>query len=159
MTTHSHDDLARDVLTRGLAAIGLLGIALIHLLDAIPTFPQLPYKGGLYVGLIVSAIALAGWLVHGASRRAWSAAAGLVAAAMLAFTYSRTVGLPGAADDVGNWSEPLGVAALFVEVAVLSVSAYALAAVMPAIDRAPRTAARRGDLVVHTQVLGTGRQR
>lgn len=143
MTTKNIDDLARDVLTRGLAAVGLLGMALIHVLDAIPTFPHLPYKGWLYVGLIVSAVAVAGWLVRGASRRVWSAAAGLAAAAILAFIYSRTVGLPGAADDVGNWSEPIGVAALFVESTVLAVAGFALFAVMPALDRGPPSPAAR----------------
>src|SRR5258708_27974998 len=156
MNAHSFDVLARDVLTRGLAAVGLLGVALIHILDAIPTFPQLPYKGWLYTALIVSAVVLAGWLVRGASRGAWSAAAGLVAVAILVFAYSRTVGLPGAADDVGNWSEPLGVAALFTEAAVLAISGYALAAVRPAVERvaerapatrAPATRAPRRDMI------------
>jgi hypothetical protein len=135
MNMQSFNELARDVLTRGLAVVGLLGVALIHILDAIPTFPELPYKGWLYTALIVSAVALAGWLVCRPSRAAWSAVAGLVTGAILVFAYSRTVGLPGAADDVGNWSEPIGVAALFTETAVLAVAAYALAAVRPAVER------------------------
>jgi hypothetical protein len=32
---------------------------------------------------------------------------------------TRTVGLPGATDDIGNWLEPLGLASLFVEGAVI----------------------------------------
>lgn len=141
MNTQRTDEAARDVLTRGLAVIGLLGIALIHLLDAIPTFSELPYKGWLYVGLIVSSLAVAGMLVRGPSRRAWMAAAGLVTAVILGFVYSRTVGLPSAAGDIGNWAEPLGVAALFVEGCVLAVASYALGAVVPA-----RTGARVGRL-------------
>lgn len=135
MTNEHFDAVAGDVLTRGLAVIGLLGIALIHLLDAIPTFAELPYKGWLYVGLIVSSIGLAAMLVRGPSRGVWTATAGLVAAAMLGYVYSRTVGLPQAPDDVGNWSEPLGVAALFVEGSVLAVAGYALAGFAP--RRAP----------------------
>jgi hypothetical protein len=136
------DAVARDVLTRGLAAIGLLGVALIHVLDAIPTFSQLPYKAWLYTGLIVSAVLVAGWLVRGSSRRAWTAASGLAAGAILAFLYSRTAGLPGASDDIGNWAEPLGVAALFTEGAVLAVAAYALS-----IRGAARPAGHRGRLL------------
>jgi hypothetical protein len=132
MNAHTLDTVARDVLTRGLAAVGLLGIALIHVLDAIPTFSELPYKGWLYLALIVSAIAAAGMLVRGGSRGVWAAVAGLVTGAALMFVYSRTVGLPGGADDVGNWSEPLGVATLFLEGAVLAIAGYALAAVAPA---------------------------
>ncbi|HWH12055.1 MAG TPA: hypothetical protein VG165_13075 [Solirubrobacteraceae bacterium] len=126
MNTRTPEALARDILTRGLAVVGLLGIALIHLLDAIPTFSELPYKGWLYVALIVGSLAAASLLVRRASRAVWAGAAALAAGAALAFVYSRTVGLPGAADDVGNWAEPLGVAALFVEAAVLAVSSYAL---------------------------------
>jgi hypothetical protein len=132
MNPHTVDAVARDVLTRGLAVVGLLGVALIHVLDAIPTFSELPYKGWLYTVLIVGALGAAALLVARPSRRAWAATAGLVAGAMLGFVYSRTVGLPSAPDDIGNWAEPLGVAALFVEAAVLAVAGYALTAVAPA---------------------------
>lgn len=137
MNPHSADVFVRDILTRTLAVVGLLGIALIHILDAIPTFSELPYKGWLYVALIVSALAVAAMLVRGSSRRAWLAAAGLVTGAILGFVYSRTVGLPQAPDDIGNWSEPLGVAAIFVEGCVLAVAGYALGAVVPARTRTP----------------------
>jgi hypothetical protein len=143
-TQHSLDAIARDVLTRGLAAIGLLGIALVHILDAIPTFKELPYEGWLYVGLIAASVILAGALVSGASRRVWSAVAGLAGAAILAYVYSRTVGLPRAGDDIGNWSEPLGVASLFVEGAVVVVAGYALSAGVPV-----RRAVERAGLSAH----------
>jgi hypothetical protein len=145
MTPQTVDAVARDVLTRGLAAVGLLGIALIHILDAIPTFTELPYKGWLYLALIVSAITAAGLLVRGGSQRVWLTVAGLVGGAALSFVYSRTVGLPGGAGDVGNWAEPFGVATLFLEGAVLVVAVYALAAVVPA--RAAATRRERGRLL------------
>jgi hypothetical protein len=141
MPAPSPELAARDVLARGLAIVGLLGVALIHVLDAIPTFSELPYKARLYVALIVGAVAVAGMLVRSSSRQAWIAAAGLSAGGLLAFVYSRTVGLPHAADDIGNWAEPLGVAAMFVEGCVLAVAGYALGAVVPA-----RAAARIGRL-------------
>jgi hypothetical protein len=124
----------------------LLGVALIHILDAIPTFSELPYKGWMYTALTVSAIAVAGMLVGLPSRLAWRACGGLVLGAILAFVYSRTIGLPGAADDIGNWAEPLGVAALFAESAVLAVAGYALTAATPvraAGERSPRSAQPR----------------
>jgi len=144
MNPHSADDLVRDLLTRALAVVGLLGIALIHVLDAIPTFSELPYKGWLYVALIISALAVAAMLVRSGSRRVWALAVGLVAASILAFVFSRTVGLPSAPDDVGNWSEPLGVAALLVEGPVLAVAAHALTVGAPA-----RVAADRGRMLAH----------
>jgi len=39
---------------------------------------------------------------------------------------SRTTGLPGTTGDIGNWSEPLGLASMLVEAAFILVSAYAL---------------------------------
>jgi hypothetical protein len=132
MPAPSIESVAREFLTRGLAVVGLLGVALIHLLDAIPTLAELPYKGWMYVALIVSAVVVAGMLVRRPTRLLWAATGGLVLGAILTFVYSRTVGLPGAGDDIGNWAEPLGVAALFVEGAVLAVAAYALTAVVPA---------------------------
>jgi hypothetical protein len=146
-TSSSLDFVSRDVLTRGLAAIGLLGVALIHILDAIPTFSEVPYEGWLYVGLIGSCMVVAGCLVRGSSRGVWSAAAGLVAAAIVVYVYSRTAGLPRAADDIGNWSDPLGVASLFVEGSVLAVAGYALTAVVPV-----RRTAERSGLLAHSAV-------
>ena len=34
---------------------------------------------------------------------------------IVGYVLSRTTGLPHSSDDVGNWSEPLGMASLFVE--------------------------------------------
>ena len=52
--------------------------------------------------------------------------AGLLAAATLVgFILSRTTGLPNASDDIGNWTEPLGLASMFVEGAVVILAAYA----------------------------------
>lgn len=45
---------------------------------------------------------------------------------MAAFVVSRTVGLPGGADDIGNWSEPLGLASLFVEGCLVALSSRML---------------------------------
>jgi hypothetical protein len=127
-TDSSLSAIARDLLARGVAVVGLAGIALIHLLDSISTFQELPYKGVLYVLLIVGCLGTAGLLLRGSRRAGWLGATLLPAGAIVAYVYSRTVGLPGAADDIGNWSEPLGLAAMFVEACVVCVGAWALQA-------------------------------
>jgi len=117
---------ATEPVARAVAIAGLAGVALIHLLDAHDTFIASPYKGWLYVGLIVGSMLTAGALLQRPDLRAWRAAIALSAGAFAAFVWSRTVGLPQGADDIGNWWEPLGLASLFVEAAVIAVGASVL---------------------------------
>lgn len=106
--------------------LGLLGVALIHLLDLQSKFHETPYLGWAYVALIVGTLATAAVLIRHDSRTAWVAALVLAGATFLGYALSRTTGLPAATDDVGNWLEPLGLASLFVESCVVILSAYAL---------------------------------
>jgi hypothetical protein len=105
----------RDGIARAIAVVGLGGVALIHLLDAPGTFEDQAYKGWLYVGLITGCVLAAAALIRTSDSRAWLAAAALPLGAMTGYVVSRTIGLPGGADDIGNWGEPLGIASLFVE--------------------------------------------
>ncbi len=130
---------AREIVTRSVAAVGLAGIALIHLLDSLGKFQETPYMGWMYVGLKLSCLAHAATLLHTHAREAWIAAIALPASAIAGFVLTRTTGLPQAHGDVGNWSEPLGRAALFVEGIVIAVAGYALATLRPATLLARRT--------------------
>jgi hypothetical protein len=121
------DTAIRDGIARALAVVGLAGVALIHLLDAPGTFAATPYKGWLYTALIVGSLATAAVLVRHSDPRAWTAAAALCVGAIGAFVVSRTVGLPQGGGDIGNWTEPLGLASLFVEGSVVALSASVLA--------------------------------
>jgi hypothetical protein len=122
----SLDPAIRDAVARTLAIVGLAGVALIHVLDAHDTFLSAPYKGWLYVGLIVGSLGTAAVLARRSDRRAWAAALLLPLGAIAAFVLSRTVGLPNGADDIRNWWEPLGLASLFVEGSVVAVAAAVL---------------------------------
>jgi hypothetical protein len=123
--------VASEVVARSVAAVGLAGIAVIHLLDSISTFPQTPYIGWLYVGLMLSTLTAAGALVRSNLREAWVAAVVLPALAIVAYVLTRTSGLPQDTGDVGNWADPLGLAALFTESAVIAIAGYALSALEP----------------------------
>ena len=114
------------VLRRGVAAVGLLGIALIHVIDLPDKLEEVPYLGVAYIGLVVASLLVAEALVRRDDRRAWVLSAGLAASVILGYVVNRTVGMPGAMDDIGNWLEPLGVASLFVEGVVLLASLVAL---------------------------------
>ena len=121
-----HELLIRDAIARTLAVVGLAGVALIHVLDAHDTFQSAAYKGWLYVALIAGCLAAAWVLVRCSDSRAWLATLLLPLGAFVAFVYSRTVGLPAGADDIGNWWEPLGLASLFVEGALVALAAHVL---------------------------------
>ena len=118
--------LIKRPIERTLAVVGLTGVALIHLLDLHDTFVSAPYKGWLYVALIAGALVCAAGLVRRDDARAWTGAALLALGAFAAFVWSRTVGLPSGADDIGNWWEPLGLASMFVEGAVVALSSAVL---------------------------------
>ena len=124
-TTHQHADVraVRDGIARTLAVVGLAGMALIHLLDLPDTITGTPYIGWMYIGLIISALALGGILVYASDARAWKATAALGLSVILGYTLSRTTGLPGSTDDIGNWGQSLGIASLFVEGSLIALSA------------------------------------
>lgn len=125
------------VIARAAAVIGLLGIALIHLLDLQSKFQETPYLGVLYLVLIAGSVGVAATLIHRDEAKAWIAAALLSGATIAGYAINRTIGMPSATEDIGNWLEPLGLASLFVESIVCAVSVYALA------DRRASVAPRR----------------
>ncbi len=133
------------LIARAAAVVSLLGIALVHLLDLQSKLHETPYLGVLYLVLIAAALATAAFLVHADDRRAWIVTAGLAVLTMAGYAINRTVGMPSATDDIGNWLEPLGLAALFVEVITAAIGIYGLAegrsrGIADARSRRPQTA-------------------
>ncbi len=133
-------DVVRDGIARSVAVIGLAGVALIHVLDLPGTFDSQAYKGWLYLGLIAGCVVTAAALIRASDPRAWLAAILLPLGAMVGFVISRTVGIPGGADDIGNWTETLGLASLFVEGAVVALAAGVIHARSSARNPAPAPA-------------------
>ncbi len=120
--------LIREISTRAAVAVGLAGIGLIHLLDSIGKYSETRYLFWMYIALIAGSVVVGGAVLFSRARLPFVAAALLAASALVGFILSRTTGLPNASDDIGNWTEPLGLASLFVEGAVIaaSLSAYAI---------------------------------
>jgi len=96
-----------------------------------------------YVALMAATIVVAGALLHHPDRRAFTAAALVALFPLVGYILSRTTGLPGADDDIGNWTDPLGLASLWVEGAVALTAGYALA---PRSVRAPARPLKIGPL-------------
>src|SRR3954469_21141235 len=87
-------DLARDLSMRAVGAVGLAGIALIHLLDAIGKYHETRYLFWMYVALILGCVGTAGAVLFARARAAFLVAAGLAASAAAGYILSRTTGLP-----------------------------------------------------------------
>jgi hypothetical protein len=125
--TAGHRRVAEEACLRPAGFVGLLGIAMIHFVDLPKTWKEKPLIGALFLALIVGCVLAAGVLVW-MPRRGWQAAGVLGALAFGSYVVSRTWGLPTSTNDIGNWTEPLGLAALFVEGMLVAMSVWAIAA-------------------------------
>jgi hypothetical protein len=112
-----------------LTIAGLLVIGLIHLLDSVQTFEETRWLFWAYVALMAGTIVVSAALLHRPSARWLQAAVLLAVGPMVGYVLSRTTGLPGADDDIGAWTDPLGLASLWVEGSVFLTSCYALLSV------------------------------
>lgn len=132
------DSTVRDAIARAVGVLGMAGIGLVHLLDAPGKYTETPYMFWMYIALIIGAIVVGAELLRTGSRLAWAAAAGLAASAIVGYVLTRTTGLPQDHGDVGNWTEGLGLASLWIEGCVVALGAAVLV-----VGRATsRTAAR-----------------
>jgi hypothetical protein len=115
-----------DTILRGLGAALLLAVAEIHFLDVFDKFDENVAQGWMFASLIVGCLLATVALVHRSTLLVW-VLAGLCGLAPIAgYVVSRRYGLAGATDDIGNWSEPLGLASLSTECSLVLMSAYAL---------------------------------
>jgi membrane protease YdiL (CAAX protease family) len=119
-------ETANDLVARTVGIMGLGGIALIHVLQAPEAFEETAYLGVLFVAAVVASLVLSAALTRTSDERVWAAAGGLALAIMAGYFLSRTSGLPDATVDVGNWTEPLGLASLVAEGLVVFVAAASL---------------------------------
>lgn len=108
------------------AAVLLLSNAAVHLPLVREHLHEAPYIGVLFIALSVTATALAVILLVGDSTPAWAATFAISVATIAAYVVSRSVGLPQMPDDIGNWLEPLGIAALVVEAGAAGLAGWVL---------------------------------
>ena len=107
--------------------LALAVTAAIHVLDLPGKVEEAPYLAVAYVFLIVASIVIIERIFRGGIFIDYLAAMGLSIAILLAFVVNRTVGMPGATGDIGNWLEPLGLLSLVVEGFVVWQAAAAIA--------------------------------
>ena len=111
---------------RLLGATAVLAIGLIHILDAAGTYSGTRWIFWAYMAVIIASVPVALVLLHSASPLAWGAAAAVAAGPFVGYLWSRAVGLPGDAPDIGNWLCTLGMVALFVESSLIALCATRL---------------------------------
>ena len=138
----------RDQVGRAVGVIGLTSIALIHLLDGVDEVHEHIVIFGLYLALMAGTFLVAALLLRTDSRLAWSLALLMAGLTFLGFVLSRTSGLPGFHDQVGDWLEPLGLSSMFVEGSIVLLALYKVMTTPPvtnlvnAITRSPDRQAR-----------------
>jgi hypothetical protein len=69
----------------------------------------------MYIGAILFGLFLIDRLVVKTSKRDYLASSFLSISVLLGYIVNRTVGMPGAKGDIGNWFEPLGFLSIVIE--------------------------------------------
>lgn len=129
-------EAGKDVERRVVAVVGLVGIALIHVLDVQEKLEEARFVGVLFIVLIGASLALAEALLRREDVRLWAATTLLAGGTMVGYALSRSVGLPGEhGGEKGNWAEPLGLASLLVESVVAWLAVTRLAKVRTTVLR------------------------
>jgi len=117
--------LAGDAPARAVGAVALASLALIHVEDLPDTWGDSTLVGSAFVVLIaVSLVLAAALLARPAGARLWLAVGAVGAGALVAYVLSRTSGIPGDDDDIGNWRCSLGLATLTVEALIIVLAAW-----------------------------------
>ncbi len=95
-----------------LASFLLLVAATTHIPLIKEHLDEAPYIGVLFILLSVVCIVLAVVILVVDNPEVWLISGAVCLGAVVAFLASHTVGLPQIGDDVGNWTEPLGLPAV-----------------------------------------------
>lgn len=96
--------------------IGLGAMGAIHILDLPGKWQEVRYIGIMYVAVVIACVVIAERILMKGTREDYLAAAALFGAVLVGYVVNRTVGMPGAKEDIGNWLEPLGFISVFIEV-------------------------------------------
>jgi xanthine/uracil permease len=108
--------------------VGCLAVAAIHLIDqgGLPGTKEPGYVQIMYYVVEVAAVVIAALLLTNRARVGWFLSLGVAAGPIVGFVLSRGPGMPDYTDDIGNWTEPIGVISLVVEGILLILAAVSL---------------------------------
>jgi hypothetical protein len=95
--------------------MGLVGLVGVHIMDLPGKWTETFYLAVMYLGVIAFGAFLIERLIVKVSSRDYLAAALLSTAVLGGYIVNRSVGMPGAMGDIGNWFEPLGLLSIAIE--------------------------------------------
>jgi hypothetical protein len=128
---------------RATGILGLGAVAVIHFSQVVSTIDETPWLGAAFVALTVGCMVLAGQLLQRGSRMLWAQVAVLNISAIGGYIFTRLFSTPFDNTDVGNWSEMLGMAALFIEGALVVLSVQVVVGTLTASGRVRQARVRR----------------
>jgi hypothetical protein len=133
---HATSHAITSAILRATGIVLLMSLAVIHVVQLVPTFQQVPLLGVAYVLLIAGAVVVGARLVkgHESAVQLWLPVAALGVAVFVGYAFTRMLSTPLDDQDVGNWACTLGLAALFVEGLMVAVAAYAIS-LRPAVSQ------------------------
>ncbi len=131
-----------DLLSRALAVVSLVNLAMVHVIDMPDTLGPLPWVGAGYFVIIAAAMGLGVTLMLRSHWLAWAAAGLLAAGSMGGYILTRSVsGFLGDHGDVGNWRCSLGITALSLETVLILLAAVHVVRRITAVEPEPERVA------------------
>lgn len=123
--------VSADLFARAAGAVLALLVTVVHIEDqgGLTALRDPTYVGQGYRLLELAGVVVALLLLTRRSRArvaGWVLAVGVAVGPLVGFALSRGPGLPGYADDKGNWTELVGLQALLVEALLLALAATVL---------------------------------
>jgi hypothetical protein len=116
--------LRRDPASSATAIVGLVTVAAIHWAQVVPTMSDAPFLATGFLLVTLSSVGLAFCLFVSDMAVAWLGVAVLNALTVAGYIFTRSVSSFFDRQDVGNWSETLGMVALLVESLLILFSLY-----------------------------------
>ncbi|MGK0274768.1 MAG: threonine/homoserine efflux transporter RhtA [Ilumatobacter sp.] len=106
--------------------VGLAATAYIHLKEMSSKFAEVPYLGVGYAFIAAGCFAAIAMIVA-RNKAGWYLGGATALATFIGFVLTRTVGLPGSTDDIGNWGETIAIQSLVAEGLVIAITALMIA--------------------------------
>lgn len=107
-----------------------VGAAVVAAVAHLPVTPEhlheAPYMGALFAAFALAALAGAAALLLADTAPRYALLGSLCAVAVATYAATRLVAFPQLADDVGNWTDPLGIVSVATELAAAAACALAL---------------------------------